>query len=546
MSEKQINIGVGADVSQFTAAMGLLQESVKKLPENIKPGIDKVGLAIRTLEKDFRNLAATEGIQSEATKDAYDQLMKLKQAQQQLNAVTQGAAAPLQAATQGAAQMGRSMYTLNNSVMQLSREMPNFAMNMTTGFMAISNNLPSLVDGIKQFRTEQSAIVAGGGQATSLFAALTSSTMLFNIGIGAAITALTVFGPKLIEWISNLGSVSDALYIAAQKQRELNQAVQDSAKYWDSIRIDGLKDRFKELAEAEKEHNKTRQEGLDKLTKIELAGQKNSLAWRMVWSGLSKEFENYRSTLTEINKKWDKIDLENAKKQQERLDALRMLKAPFSPPSQPTRDELNSVIPDGLKQPSDEENLGEKIAAWQKIFSAIKAVNNELGNYRRNQQLANEVSKEATVALNQLVIAGFTSLGDAMGRAIAGTADFGEALAKNLLTSISSILVRFGELAIAAGVAALGIKVALTTLNPVLAIVGGIALVAIGSALSGFGSKAMSSLSSGGGGSYGGYSGGGRTSFTPSTVTVFIDGRVRGNDLVLTQYNQGLRNGRVR
>ena len=35
-------------------------------------------------------------------------------------------------------------------------------------------------------------------------------------------------------------------------------------------------------------------------------------------------------------------------------------------------------------------------------------------------------------------------------------------------------------------------------------------------------------------------------SYQPTATTVFIDGRVRGNDLVIATYNQNLRNGRVK
>ena len=75
-------------------------------------------------------------------------------------------------------------------------------------------------------------------------------------------------------------------------------------------------------------------------------------------------------------------------------------------------------------------------------------------------------------------------------------------------------------------------------------IAGGTAMMAVAGAL-----KANSKPSGavGGGGyssSYGSNSM--EANYTPTATTVFIDGRVRGNDLVIATYNQNLRNGRIK
>ena len=62
---------------------------------------------------------------------------------------------------------------INNSVMQIGREMPAFVNSINTGFMAISNNLPALFDAIKDIREQnklamaeaQAAAIAKGAQA---------------------------------------------------------------------------------------------------------------------------------------------------------------------------------------------------------------------------------------------------------------------------------------------------------------------------------------------------------------------------------------------
>jgi hypothetical protein len=98
------------------------------------------------------------------------------------------------------------------------------------------------------------------------------------------------------------------------------------------------------------------------------------------------------------------------------------------------------------------------------------------------------------------------SLGDfafAIGDALASGGNVLEASGAALLGGLASILNQLGQLAIGTGIAIEGIKAALKTLNPVVAIGAGVALIA----LAGFVSNKARSLGSGGGG--GGNGGGG-------------------------------------
>jgi len=67
-------------------------------------------------------------------------------------------------------------------------------------------------------------------------------------------------------------------------------------------------------------------------------------------------------------------------------------------------------------------------------------------------------------------------LGEQLGNALSG-AGFN---IKSFLLPVAEAVISFGKLAIQVGIAALGIKTALKSLNPVIAIAGGIALVALG------------------------------------------------------------------
>jgi hypothetical protein len=119
------------------------------------------------------------------------------------------------------------------------------------------------------------------------------------------------------------------------------------------------------------------------------------------------------------------------------------------------------------------------------------------------------------------------TLGDfafAIGDALASGGNVLKAAGSALLGGIAGILNQLGQLAIGAGLAVEGIKKALTTLNPAVAIAAGVALVA----LAGFVSSKAKSL---GGGARGGGGGGGGSSVGSSGVgggSSFVGGGAQG------------------
>lgn len=108
-----------------------------------------------------------------------------------------------------------------------------------------------------------------------------------------------------------------------------------------------------------------------------------------------------------------------------------------------------------------------------------------------------ERARQFTEDLNQIISTGsfnaFASFGDAIGQAIVTGDNLFEALGQSILGSIGDILVQFGKLTIAAGIASSALASALTNpFNPasgLAAIAAGVALVAIGSAVREFASN---------------------------------------------------------
>ena len=86
---------------------------------------------------------------------------------------------------------------LNMSVQQILREMPNAAMSMNTFFLAISNNIPMLVDEINRLREANKAAAAEGRAGVSIWKALSGAFFSWNTAISVGVTLLTVYGGEI-------------------------------------------------------------------------------------------------------------------------------------------------------------------------------------------------------------------------------------------------------------------------------------------------------------------------------------------------------------
>lgn len=135
-------------------------------------------------------------------------------------------------------------------------------------------------------------------------------------------------------------------------------------------------------------------------------------------------------------------------------------------------------------------------------------------------ELLYNFNNEASMIISESIANTFANLGSAIGSALATGGNVLKAAGNVLLSSLGGILTDLGKMAIQVGVGLLGIKAALKTLNPYVAIAAGVALVALGGFVSsttsnmgnaiGSGSGGGSSVSTGG--SYSSPSGGGYAS----------------------------------
>lgn len=119
---------------------------------------------------------------------------------------------------------------LGNAINQLTREAPAFAVSLQTGFLAISNNIPVLIDEIARIRNENAALRDEGMKGVPVWKQVAKSVLSWNTVLSVGITLLTVYGEDIFEWGKNLLSYANSAKAASDAQKDLNSSTGEYAK----------------------------------------------------------------------------------------------------------------------------------------------------------------------------------------------------------------------------------------------------------------------------------------------------------------------------
>ena len=125
---------------------------------------------------------------------------------------------------------GKALNGLNNATAQVVRELPALAISANTFFLAISNNIPILVDQINLLRQQNAAAVAKGEKGVSVLKSVVKSFLSWNTVLTLVITGVTLFGDKIIDFIANMFRAKDAVDVNAEALKEYKKAVDESLK----------------------------------------------------------------------------------------------------------------------------------------------------------------------------------------------------------------------------------------------------------------------------------------------------------------------------
>ena len=134
---------------------------------------------------------------------------------------------------------------LGFSVQQVARELPSLAISANTFFLAISNNIPILVDEIAKAKKEYAAFkaeLAAGNKDVKAVAPvwqqLTKSLISWQTALVVGLTLFSVYGKDVIKWINTLFRSSDAVDGMIVRMQNLSKVMKDGAKQSAAERVE--------------------------------------------------------------------------------------------------------------------------------------------------------------------------------------------------------------------------------------------------------------------------------------------------------------------
>lgn len=93
---------------------------------------------------------------------------------------------------------------LGFSVSQVARELPSLAISANTFFLAISNNIPMVIDEIQKLKAANEAAAKAGEAQVSITGKLVKSLFSFNTVMVLVLTAFSIWGKDITNWIGSL------------------------------------------------------------------------------------------------------------------------------------------------------------------------------------------------------------------------------------------------------------------------------------------------------------------------------------------------------
>lgn len=283
---------------------------------------------------------------------------------------------------------------LGNSVQQVARELPSLAVSANTFFLAISNNLPILVDEIAKARKEYAAFKAelkAGNKDVKAVAPvwqqLTKSILSWQTALVVGLTLLSVYGKDVIKWIGSLGKARDVTLDLLSAEQELalarRKGIEASKK--ERVELDLLYTKLKNTSASQKERTAAANAWISKYPKYAdvINGEKVNLdKLKLAYNALSKEIEqsaiarSYMDKAADIAVKKDKEDIK-LKNQQVTLEKARqrLLRA------NEERDKALEAQQKGLYGSTNAvAKANDEIVAANKAFQEQKKIYNDISN----------------------------------------------------------------------------------------------------------------------------------------------------------------------
>lgn len=233
----EIDFMYGGNTQAEGARIIKTTEEIAAAQVKAKADIERHNAAILELKKDLVGLgtaykqAMSTQQKSEilteielTKKNILDETAAVKQLKAELVSLNKvPASSPaLDAQKVGKAAVGYS--SLSFSTQQLVRELPAATMGLNTFFLAISNNIPVLIDGIKRTKAEVESLKAKNIESVPVWKQLLSSLVSWQSAMMIGITIFAMYGKDIIAWGKELLTGEKAVKKLTDAQLGLTRA----------------------------------------------------------------------------------------------------------------------------------------------------------------------------------------------------------------------------------------------------------------------------------------------------------------------------------
>lgn len=116
---------------------------------------------------------------------------------------------------------------LTHNINQVTRELPAFANSAQTGFMALSNNIPMLVDEIVNLSRSVKTLRADGQQVPGVMSQILSSFLSWQTLLSVGITLITLYGKEIGEFFKEMFVGNKIMSTSAKLLETYNKTLKD-------------------------------------------------------------------------------------------------------------------------------------------------------------------------------------------------------------------------------------------------------------------------------------------------------------------------------
>lgn len=155
---------------------------------------------------------------------------------------------------------------LQFSINQVARELPSLTISASQFFLAISNNLPMLVDELKRAKDANKALREEGAKTVPVWKQLVKGIFSWQTLLVVGITLLSAYGKEIVDWVKGLFKAEEALDAVSEAQKKINEASVEGAKNAkeELLRLEMLKN----VAEDRTKSDAERAKAVDELQRL--------------------------------------------------------------------------------------------------------------------------------------------------------------------------------------------------------------------------------------------------------------------------------------